>query len=219
MKIRATLDSRKKPAGKFRNMGLFGKSDEEKAIASAKKEKIKNFKPTYKIGTYFQFDENTGEVLINNFIGYDRQFFNIKNVIGYEIIGDKETVGSFGVGRAVGGAVLTGGVGLLLGFTKKKKVVNDFRLRINVKNSGNSFYDIIGVKTQTKTNSLTFQQCQKSFAKITSFLEEKLQQQNKDSQTESATSPADELMKFKSLLDAGAITEEEFNKQKEKLLR
>lgn len=47
-----------------------------------------------------------------------------------------------------------------------------------------------------------------------------LKQNERDSKTEPipVQSAADELLKFKSLLDAGAITEDEYNAQKKKLL-
>lgn len=48
-----------------------------------------------------------------------------------------------------------------------------------------------------------------------------MNQPNVESQAAALAAPssvADELMKFKSLLDSGAITESEYNSQKEKLL-
>lgn len=94
---------------------------------------------------------------------------------------------AFSFGKAVGGALLTGGVGALAGFAGKKTgklvwVCNNCHNKFTA--SGNSNPKII----QSTTN-------------------------------QSSTDPADEIMKYKELLDAGAITEEEFEAKKSQLLK
>ena len=61
----------------------------------------------------------------------------------------------------------------------------------------------------------TVQKCMSLLRKIKAYNEENIISNKK---TESGSSTADELIKLKSLLDAGVITQEEFETQKQKLL-
>ena len=74
-------------------------------------------------------------------------------------------------------------------------------------NNENSFVIVKGV---TDTD-----ECQKAYE----FIKEKIAECKKQKNTSvSQHSPADELKKFKELLDCGAITQEEFDKKKKQLL-
>ena len=53
---------------------------------------------------------------------------------------------------------------------------------------------------------------------IADFIEEKVHSSKNNSQVTNGISVADELMKFKQLLDSGIISQEEFDKKKQELL-
>jgi len=87
--------------------------------------------------------------------------YTYSDLVSYELLEDGSSVtsGGFGVGRAVTGAVLTGGIGLLLGFTKKKKSKNYTEsLKIRITNSAmkKPTYFITIIDKKTKHNSRTY---------------------------------------------------------------
>ena len=68
-------------------------------------------------------------------------------------------------------------------------------------------------------NTIVFQKKNASVAEeIRAFLEQKIVENNSKSGNQSALSPADELKKYKDLLDQGIITQEEFDAKKKQLL-
>lgn len=83
-----------------------------------------------------------------------RNIYNYSDLVSYDLIQDGDTVtsGGFGIGRAITGTLLTGGIGALLGFTKKKKSTNyTNNLQIRITNSATkkptSFITLIDKKT------------------------------------------------------------------------
>lgn len=53
---------------------------------------------------------------------------------------------------------------------------------------------------------------------IVSRIEEEKEKKNKNNETSTSTSSADEILKYKNLLDSGIITQEEFDAKKKQLL-
>ena len=133
--------------------------------------------------------------------------------------GNSITKGSLG-NAVIGGAVF-GGVGAIVGGSvgKKKTVqeVTEFRIKIITKNS---FYPEIYIDFltagKTKENGILFKSYAASAQKILSLLTIIT---SKNSVIEaSGFFVADEILKFKQLLDAGIISQEEFNQKKHQLL-
>ena len=90
-----------------------------------------------------------------------KEVYTYSDLVSYELLedGNSITSGGFGVGRALTGAVLTGGLGLLIGFTKRKKTKNFTEsLKIRITNSATkkptTFITLIDKKT--KHNSRTY---------------------------------------------------------------
>ena len=54
---------------------------------------------------------------------------------------------------------------------------------------------------------------------VADFVESKIMESNTPDVTQQATSAADELIKFKNLLDMGVISQEDFDKKKNELLK
>lgn len=125
----------------------------------------------------------------------------------FEAVGEKNvTVKKGGVGRAVVGGALFGGVGALVGATTAKqetKTVGGIRV---MKLQINAFY---GRKTVIISSPpVGFSEFLNNCTAIKSNVAQP-----------SNFSTADELLKFKALLDQGAITQEEFDEQKIALLK
>lgn len=112
-----------------------------------------------------------------------------------------------GIGRAVVGGALFGGVGAIVGANTSKK---------ETKTVG-------GTNELYITLSYPFGMCTEMIVSpprsLINFLDYCIQSRKNISKVESSFSEADELLKFKELLDKGAITQEEFEMKKKQLLR
>lgn len=148
--------------------------------------------------------------------------FNFNDVVSYELIQDGESITKGGVGRAVAGGILFGGVGAVVGgLTGKKKVVTEIKeYALNVVTK-NEFFPKILINfltvTSTKSNSIIFKTAQANAQNIMAEFDLMIESTN-SSEKDIQLSSADELRKFKNLLDDGIITQAEFDLKKKQLL-
>lgn len=70
---------------------------------------ISKFSATKEIGSHAKFDDNSKTFMIG------KNIFRYQNLLDYELIEDGETITKGGLGRAVAGGVLFGGVGAIVG--------------------------------------------------------------------------------------------------------
>lgn len=189
-----------------------------KNLIEKRKQEISGYFPTKKICDSFSVDENKKQFNVG------RNIFDYSNLLNYELIEDGESVTKGGVGRAVAGGLLFGGVGAIVGgITGKKKtkgVCNSMKIRITLKNSFTDTVYISLIIFDTKTDSLNYRIAQSTAQSCISALEIILDEVKSKSVSGAAiqNSPADEIIKYKQLLDAGAITQEEFEAKKKQLL-
>ncbi|MFZ4908211.1 SHOCT domain-containing protein [Enterococcus thailandicus] len=122
-----------------------------------------------------------------------------------------------GITRALVGGVLVGPIGALIGAGtggKEWESINRLGIEIYLKDNRVIKYDLIN--NETKINSLagknSFDQYNHLSAKLESILS------NQTNSSVEATSEADEIRKYKELLDDGIISQEEFNTKKKELL-
>lgn len=138
-----------------------------------------------------------------------RVIYSFDEVAGYESDADAvmvtQSVG--GIGRAVVGAAVAGPVGAIVGASTAKSETRKGRSKENVS---------IRFELPLGEQALPVQ---KYPGGITEFLRECTSGKEKAAQpTTAAGSVADELLKFKQLLDLGAITEDEYAAKKSQLL-
>jgi hypothetical protein len=138
-----------------------------------------------------------------------RVIYSFDEVAGYESDADDvmvtQSVG--GIGRAVVGAAVAGPVGAIVGASTAKSETRKGRSKENV-----SIRFALPLGEQVLP-------VQKYPGGITEFLKECTFGKEKAAQpTAAARSVADELLKFKQLLDLGAITKEEYAAKKSQLL-
>lgn len=138
-----------------------------------------------------------------------RVIYSFDEVAGYESDADDvmvtQSVG--GIGRAVVGAAVAGPVGAIVGASTAKSETRKGRSKENV-----SIRFALPLGEQVLP-------VQKYPGGITEFLRECTSGKEKAAQpTTAAGSVADELLKFKQLLDLGAITEDEYAAKKSQLL-
>lgn len=156
--------------------------------------------------------------------------YNYKDILQSELDIDGETISKQSttgtVGRAVLGGILAGGAGAIIGGVtgskKQKEKVNSIDLKLSVNDSKNPFYKINFLDLETKKGSFFYNLAFEPAERWQGIIATLIQQANnseKVSNSQDSTSASDELIKLKSLLDSGVLTVDEFNTQKEKVLK
>lgn len=139
-----------------------------------------------------------------------RMIYSFDEVAGYESdVPDDLTVTETkgGIGRAVIGAAVAGPVGAIVGAATAKTETRKGRSKENVSIRFTLPIGESNLPTTVYPGGMT------------AFLKScKVSQEKPQAATPAASSVADELLKFKRLLDMGAITEAEYNAKKAQLL-
>ncbi len=171
---------------------------------------------------YYTLSKNPKSALV---LRYDE-------IADYELVENGETVSKGGLGSAVAGGLLFGDVGAVVGgITGKKKgeqIITSMCIRASLSNkyvNTLTFY-IMPAGTKAKTDSILYQSYKKEANDVISFFDSLVHQAQKDmhqqlvnnAHTNAAQSVADEILKFKNLMDQGIITTEEFEAKKRQLL-
>lgn len=176
------------------------------------------FSPTQRVEKYFEIDENNGLWKVPSF--HPSLVFSSEEIINFELLQNGDSITKGGLGSSIVGGALFGGVGAIVGSNvgKKKTVqeITEFRIKIITRNP---FYPEIYINLlvtgKTKSNGIVFKSYIASAQKILSLLTIITA---KDEKKEPSASSADEILKFKHLLDEGIITQEEFEAKKKQLL-
>lgn len=191
-----------------------------KTLISTRQALVGSFRSTKNVGSYIQVDEN------NKAFKIGKDIFGYDNLLSFELLEDDQSITKGGSGRAVAGGLLFGGVGAVVGgitgSKKSKGVCNSMKLRVSLKNAHTDVVYINFILTETKTSSSVYKRAQDSAQKCITALEtindinqSSYNENNPSTQSISAT---DEIVKFKTLLDQGIITMEEFKAKKKELL-
>ena len=157
--------------------------------------------------------------------------YSFENVISCEIVENgstQTTVKKKGIGRAVVGGALFGAIGAIVGATTgsskvtEKPTVNSLWLTVGLTGAEETQLTIPLIKAATPTNSIIYKTLRKNaedmmieFQKMIGELELIT---DKDNSSKPAFSEADELRKYKGLLDDGIISQDEFEAKKKQLL-
>lgn len=191
-----------------------------KEITNKKRLENSNFIPTICLGMV-KFNDNKNELMIPQKTGTIPEIYKYNDIINFELIEDGKTlVTKGGLSRAIAGGILFGGVGAIVGgVTGKRKsteTINKLIVRLTINTPFRPIHrDIVFINSKTNKSSSTYskeiQNAKDLFAKLEEIKES-------DIINEKNCSIADELIKLKSLLDDGILNQDEFDKQKEKLL-
>ena len=154
--------------------------------------------------------------------------FRYDEIIDYELSEDGNTVTKGGIGSAMVGGALFGGVGAVVGgiYGKQSRTeIKSINLHISLSNPYVQSLDIEFITPGMKVMSgdTLHKSYQKTANNVIALLdgmcrEVEAEQQKGAPASTPAQSAADEILKYKQLLDCGAITEEEFKAKKKQLL-
>ena len=164
------------------------------------------------------FTDYNGEIISIELIPFD-------DLIDFELIEDGETLikENSGLGRAVAGGLLFGKTGAVVGAVTGKKSTSmqyctDMRINLTVKNRDNPLIVIRLINKMVSKDSNYYRQVVEDSEKLIAILKS-ITHDRKDAENAAPVfSAADEILKFKNLLDMGVLTQEEFDKKKAELL-
>ena len=184
------------------------------------------FKATQKVDdSYIEIDEPKKKILIYENGLEDFHVFNFEDIVEYEFIEDGETITKGGLGSAIVGGALLGGVGAIVGgVTGSKKnhpFVNSMKIKVTVKDFDHPIVNIKLIGTRLPKDSSVYKERLVKAQMILSLLaliQKQVEGNSVFSDSQNTISTADEIMKFKKLLDSGIITREEFEVKKRQLL-
>jgi len=185
--------------------------------------------PTKVVACYFEVDEENKLWLIpDGMFGGKKSpiIYSFDKISEFELLEDGNSITKGGLGRALVGGALFGGVGAIVGGVtggkKTKQLVNKLQIKITTNDMSNPAIYINLISGPTKTQSMIYKSSYNAAQEILSILTviTKSQEPRNSNIDTSApqTSTADEIRKFKQLLDDGIITEEEFSQKKKDLL-
>lgn len=170
------------------------------------------------------FDDKMCLVRIKKLVGFHHEFkyYKYNQIANYELLenGSSVTKSKGTIGRAVVGGLLFGGIGAIVGGATSKRttntVCNSLKLMISFTNNPIPTDDIKLISGEVSTSSQTYSAACDKAQKII-FALQQIIDSNATPQI-SSSSPADEILKYKRLLDEGIITVDEFNQKKKQLL-
>ena len=189
---------------------------------------LENFNPTKKIGNLIEFDDiNKKWLILSSVLGKRNKstVYNYSDIVDFELLEDGESVSSGGLGRALVGGALFGGAGAIVGGVtgkkKSKSICSSLKLKITLNNINAPVVYVNFIETDFKKSGILYKNIYKQAQECLSVLQVICNQQQPDSVplNKSDFSVADEILKYKNLLDMGAITQEEFDEKKSELLR
>lgn len=187
---------------------------------------IANFVATRGVGKLIKFDDNAKKILFPKTLLTKARIYNYSELLEYEILEDGNTITKGGLGSAVVGGALFGGIGAvvggLTGGKKSKEVVRSLKVKIVLDNKIVPAEYIELLKTEFKKDGFVYRAAKQEAEDIVAILASISAENEKNK--ESNNTPAvnndsiTEIKRYKELLDGGIITQEEFDKKKQELL-
>lgn len=177
----------------------------------------------------FRVDLEHKQIAICSIFPYQKiDIINFSDIIECQIIEDSNTVMKGGVGRAVVGGALAGGVGAIVGANTRasKNVINILQIRIITKKISNSLYTIDLIKTEIEKNSMEYRNAMNFannvYAILTSIITNNDKVSNnlggKKTMEQNNNNFIEQLERLSKLRNDGMITEREFEESKQKIL-
>ncbi|MEF2625300.1 SHOCT domain-containing protein [Ruminococcus bicirculans (ex Wegman et al. 2014)] len=159
--------------------------------------------------------------------GHASKIYRYDQLVHFELIEDNETIfkSSGSIGRAIAGGALAGGIGALIGSsTASRKSDTKVRyLGINATiNPGAQLLNVTFFNTETSRDGIVYTNSIDTARKMIAQLQA-IQLYNEEQRLmpadEKVISIPEQIKEYKSLLDCGAITQEEYDIKKKELLK
>lgn len=188
---------------------------------------LDSFDPTKKIGRFIYFDEPKKQwILPKGMFGSIKNswVYSFSDIREYELLENGGSVSSGGLGRALVGGVLFGGIGAVVGGVTGKKrgvsTVTSMQVKITTNDMNNPavYIDFIKGGASFKTNSMTYRAFFKNAQDVMSTLSVIANGEKQLDIIDASGSPIAQLREYKQLLDDSIITQAEFDKKKQELL-
>lgn len=185
--------------------------------------RYEDFVMTKSLHGYMQLDENKKQFYITEAMPKECKpdIFDYKDILNFELVEDGRVSFSGGVGKAIVGGALLGSAGAIVGGISGKKkeepTVSSMYIRISLEHEWVRDKRINLVTSEIKKNGIKYRNLKTVAEEIVSELEYISSFKEEISKT-ATFSVADEILKFKKLLDAEIITKEEFEAKKKQLL-
>lgn len=157
--------------------------------------------------------------------------YSFNELVEFELLEDGSQITSGGIGRAIVGGVALGAVGAIVGGStgkrKTKKVIESMMIRVTINDLDNPIIILPIITSKTKVGSKQYVEAFNTSQKIISTLnviannKEELVQKVEvinDVSSNDVNDPYEEVKKLKELLDAGIVTEEEYENKRKELL-
>lgn len=217
----------------------------EEKVNRAIKEKLKNFSCTYKVYKPVQFDDNNrllriedigSRAITSPFVEHARveikkyTVYEYSQIVAYEVLEDGNSISSGGVTRAIVGGLVAGGVGAIVGATTRSfnSACTSLEIKLAIKGEDVPIGQIIFltlINRPIQKNSAQYREIIAGKDKLLAKFKEIVESNTNLSEIEKEeknpvvqTDTAEEIRKYKALLDDGIITQEEFERKKQDLL-
>lgn len=192
-------------------------------FSAENKVNVNNFQATKNFG-YLYVDFNSKRWFFSDHLLKKPEnpiIFSFDQLADYSVTEDGNTIQKSGTGSAIAGGLLFGGIGLVAGGLlgrKVKETINKMSITIYVNSLWAESYTVPIITAPVKKGTLTYNSAKSTFESYTKLLDSIQAQSTPDKSMQVSQSPADELKKYKELLDNGAITKDEFDAKKAQLL-
>lgn len=181
------------------------------------------YSSTNHVEKYFDIDENNKIWGVPCFSPHI--FFTYEDIISFELLENGNAVTKGGLGGAVVGGALLGGLGAVVGGSvgkkKTKQEITEYRIKIVTRNPVcPDVYINLLTAGKVMSNSFLYKAYAGTAQRILSLLTI-ITDSVSSTQVPSRQIPLsipDEIAKYKKLLDDGVITQEEFSRKKDELL-
>lgn len=178
-----------------------------------------DFSPNLLLGK-FEFDDKSKIVKVKSQL-IKEELISYSDIIDFELLENGSSIVKGGLGRAIVGGALLGGIGATVGAVtgtkKSQSVCESLKIKITIRNNSSPAIFVDYITFPEKTSSYIYKEAFENAHKALSALQCAVDSitQNKVVPT---SDPTDEIRKYKQLLDENIITSEEFELKKKQLL-
>lgn len=171
------------------------------------------------------FDDELQAIGLDLTFSYPGTVIKYSEVLDYEVNQNGSTVskGSINIARGIGLGLLTGGIGAVVGLAtggkrKTKEISESIEVVISTTIAAHPTYTITTSNKKLKVGSKQYERDLKDTQDIAAVLDRIIKLNSNSTDTVMQVDSLDQISKLKELLDASAITQEEFDAKKKQLL-